>query len=189
MREIFSITDKETVFGVFGRLSPEKGCLEVLEAFEQLQNKVDRVKLIYVGEGTLLEMMRERINCLNLDKKVIIAGYHEQVQPLYEAIDVLVCPSRTEGLSNVILEALAHRKPVVATRVGGNPEILTDKENGLLVDFGDISGLKNRLLELAQKPKLRLSLGQAGYNAVVERFSFHDRVKKEEEFYHDIASI
>lgn len=189
IRESLSIKDNEILFGVFGRLSTEKGCLEMLDAFERLQSEFNRVKLIYVGEGPLEKTIREKIHHLNLQEKVIMAGYYRQVQPLYEAIDVLVCPSKTEGLSNVILEAFAYRKPVVATRVGGNPEIITDKENGLLVDFGGMSGLKDTLLELVQKPELRFSLGHAGYNTVFRRFNFLDHVKKEEDFYLSVTSI
>ena len=186
LREKLSVQNNEIVFGVFGRLSPEKGCLEILDAFNLLQNETDKAKLIYVGEGPMIEMMQKRIRHLNLEEKIIILGYCQQVQPLYEAIDVLVCPSRTEGLSNVILEAFANHKPVIATRVGGNPEIIKDQENGLLVNFGDIPGIKDRLLELVRKPELRLALGLAGYKTVRHRFDFMERMKAEEKIYLEV---
>lgn len=183
IRENMLINVNEIVFGVFGRLSPEKGCLEILDGFERLQHDVDGVKLLYVGEGPLAEKIKERIYHLNLEKKVIMAGYYQQIQPLYEAIDVLVCPSKTEGLSNVILEALAFRKPVVATRVGGNTEIITDGLDGLLVDYGDSPALKNALLVLAINPELRSFLGSQGYVTLLRKFDFRDRTRSEEKFY------
>lgn len=189
IREKLSINDNEILFGVFGRLSPEKGCLEMLDAFRCLQHEVEQVKLMYVGEGPLEETIRRSIHHLNLEKKIIMAGYYREVRPLYEAIDVLVCPSKTEGLSNVILEAFAYCRPVVATSVGGNPEIITDNVSGLLVGFGDIVGLKNNLLRLVMQPELRRSLGQAGYKTVSGRFNFPDRVKREEQFYENVALV
>lgn len=183
IRRKWLVADNEIVFGVFGRLSLEKGCFEMLVAFKQLQNEIDGVKLVYVGEGPLAGMMREKINYLNLTKKVLIAGYYQHIQPLYEAIDVLVCPSKTEGLSNVILEALAFQKPVVATKVGGNNEIITDGHDGLLVDPGDTHALKNAMISLVKNHELRSRLGLKGHTTLLNRFDFKKRIKLEENFY------
>ncbi len=80
------------------------------------------------------QQIADRARALGLERAVRMAGYWQDVRPCFEAFDLFLSPSRTEGLSNVLLEAMAFRLPVVATRVGGNAEIIEDRVSGILVD-------------------------------------------------------
>ena len=115
-----------------------------------------------MGEGPCKGELQTRIDLLNLKDKVILAGHYNPVQHFYETIDILVSPSYTEGLSNVILEAMAYKIPVVATRVGGNPEIITNQYNGLLVEPQNIKEILLELKPLAEKKQLPLNLDIKG---------------------------
>jgi glycosyltransferase involved in cell wall biosynthesis len=127
--------------------------------------------------------VRKRIKELALEGEVILAGYQNPVQPFYEAMDILVSPSYTEGLSNVILEALAYKLPVIATHVGGNSEIITNGVDGILVENNSAPVLGEALSLLLSDVQIRRQYGERGYETVRNRFEFRNRVAKEQAFY------
>lgn len=183
IRKRFAVGAGDMLIGVIGRLSEEKGCLEMLLAFHELQKVRKNFKLMFVGEGGLRAGMERTARELGLCEKVIFAGYMDPVAPVYREIDVLVCPSRTEGLSNVILEAMACRVPVIATAVGGNTEIISAGHNGIIISRAAAEELAGPLLELAGRRELREKLVRNAYQTVKKKFSFSARMRKEEEFY------
>lgn len=182
-RENYSIGDDQILIGVIGRLSIEKGSLVMLEAFNQLQSIFSNAKLVYVGDGLLLSELENKINFFNLRENVILAGHQNPVQPFYEAIDIFVLPSLTEGLSNVILEAMAYKLPIVATCVGGNPEIIDNQCNGILVKSNNAIALKDAIFEIIRNRELKHLLAKEGYKTVINRFNFKVRMEKVEDFY------
>jgi len=185
-RRLFNVRPNQILVGVIGRLSVEKGCLDILEALHLLVQQKDNVILIFIGEGPLAAELQSRIDSLNLDDKVIMSGHHNSIQPFYEALDILVCPSHTEGISNVILEAMVTGVPIIATRVGGTPELLKDRRSGLLVEPKNKKVLNDTLCTMIDNADLRLSLVQNAKAIAKERFSFQDRMKKVESFYLDL---
>ena len=117
-----------------------------------------------------------------LGERVLMLGY-QPVPPLLEALDVLVSPSHTEGISNAILEALTARVPVVATRVGGTPEIVTDDVSGLLVPPNDPAALAAAVARVLDDADLAARLRCGGRARIDEAFSFQARMRTEEAFY------
>jgi glycosyltransferase involved in cell wall biosynthesis len=138
-----------------GRLSAEKGVLELVEAAEGLP-------LVIAGDGPL----RERVPGAR--------GFvpHDELQRLYDRAAVVVCPSRREGFGVACLEAMAHGRPVVATRVGGLRDLVVDGKTGLLVPPRDVQALRAALERLLADPELRRRLGAAGRTRAAERFSW-----------------
>lgn len=183
VRETLGVGESTTLIGVVGRLSEEKGCREALDAFRSLAARVKDVGLVFLGEGPLEQELRSTVDTGGLGDKVLFAGYRSPVQPWLEGLDLLLSPSRTEGLSNVLLEAQAFRLPVVATRVGGNAEIIRDGETGILVppERPDLqaSGLERMLRDRA----LARKMAEAGYLVVAGEFSFETRMRRMESFY------
>ena len=118
-----------------------------------------------------------------MTENVLLCGYHKHVQPYYETADIFVCPSDTEGLSNVILEAMAFSIPVIATNVGGNPEIVVHEKNGLLVPPKDSSALANAVKMLISEPDRRMRYGRSGFDTVTKAFTFEMRTLKIQELY------
>jgi len=183
VRSKYGIDVQETAIGVIGRLSVEKGCLDMLCAFNEIIKVESRTKLIFVGEGPLFIELKRKIESQQLSDRAILIGYHSPIQPIYEALDILVCPSHTEGLSNVILEAMAKRLPIVATRVGGTSEVICDHVNGLLVDSQNPVQLASAVLKLIKDPKLLLTISSRGEETVRTKYTFQERMLKIEEFY------
>jgi glycosyltransferase involved in cell wall biosynthesis len=138
-----------------GRLSPEKGVLELLEATQGLN-------LVVAGDGPL----RDRVPAAR--------GFvqHDELQRLYARAAVVACPSRREGFGVACLEAMAHGRPVVATAVGGLLDLVVDGETGIVVPPRDPVALRSALQGLLADPELRRSLGAAGRERARERFSW-----------------
>ena len=183
IRRALDVSTEQPLLGVIGRLSIEKGCLEMLDAFALLVRTVPQARLLFVGEGPLHGQLLERARTLDIAERMRWVPHQTEVQPYFEAMDVLVSPSRTEGLSNVILEALAFERPVVATRVGGNAEILQDGVSGLLVASGAADQIAAGIGRVIQDDALRARLVSNGRERVRERFSFEARMRREEAFY------
>ncbi len=188
IRESLGAAADAPLLGVIGRLSEEKGCHEMLDAFARVAAGHARARLVFIGEGPLRGALEARIQGQPWADRVRLAGHHAPVQPFYEAIDVLVSPSRTEGLSNAILEALVFQRPVVATRVGGNPEILEDEVSGLFVEAREPGALADAILRLLGDPGLSARLVAGGRARVEAEFTFEARMRKEERFYTRVLS-
>jgi glycosyltransferase involved in cell wall biosynthesis len=183
VRSKYNIHNDDIVFGVVGRLSPEKGCFEMLKAFALVHEERAKTKLLMIGKGPLDLALKKKAEDLGLAEAVVLTGYRSPVNPFYEAIDVIVCPSITEGLSNVILEALAYRLPVIATDVGGNGEIIKNGFNGILLKSRDINEIAKSCLRLVDDCKLAGLMAERGRETVEKKFEFSQRMRKEEEFY------
>ena len=177
------VPDDALLLGVVGRLSLEKGCHEMLDAFAVVAAAEPRVHLALIGEGPLRAALESRVAAADWGGRVHFTGHQSPVQPFYEAIDMLVSPSRTEGLSNAILEALVFERPVVATRVGGNPEIIEDGVSGLFVPAQDPAALAAAILRVVREPVLQASLVAGGRARVAAAFTFEARMRREEQFY------
>lgn len=182
-RSLLGVKEDEIVLLSLGRLSREKGCKNLLDAFEIVHQQYNNVKLVYVGDGPLMTHLKDKIVRYNLSEKVLLCGHHQQIQPFYEAADIFICPSDTEGLSNAILESMAFSIPVIATDVGGNPEIIVQQVNGLLVPPKNIPALKDAICLLVSNSSVRQKLGYSGYKTVLSEFSFDRRTLKIENLY------
>jgi glycosyltransferase involved in cell wall biosynthesis len=148
--------EDEPPFVLFaGRLSPEKGVLELVEA-------ANGIPLVVVGDGPL----RDRVPGAR--------GFvpHEQLAELYDRAAVVAVPSYREGFGVVCAEAMAHGRPVIASAVGGLLDLVADGETGIHVPPGDVAALRSALRRLLDDPELRRRLGEAGRERVRERFSW-----------------
>jgi glycosyltransferase involved in cell wall biosynthesis len=133
LRDRLAIGSEEFVLGFVGRLSEEKGPAFLVDAAARLAKSGRRVRVIFVGDGPARAALEVEIERHNLLDRVILAGFQSDVSPWYSAMDAFVLPSLTEGTPMALLEAMMHRLPVVASNVGGVPQVVTHGDNGLLV--------------------------------------------------------
>ncbi|MFI4969214.1 MAG: glycosyltransferase [Lysobacterales bacterium] len=163
--------DADRALGLFvGRLAHQKNVHLLLDALAALETRT-RPSIALVGSGDLRGELEARVQALGLAGEVRFLGERDDARELMQAADLFVLPSRDEGLSNVVLEAMACGCAVVATRVGGNPEVIDDGVNGLLVDSGDRVALSAALRRLATEPALRDRLGSAARERVARAYS------------------
>jgi glycosyltransferase involved in cell wall biosynthesis len=159
------------IVGSVGRLSPEKGFGVLVEAAHRVVREVPDAGFVHFGDGPLRPSIQQRITALGLDRRFVLAGFRDDVHRAFPHFDLFALPSYTEGLPCVVLEAFAARVPVVATAVGGTPEVVTDGENGRLVPPRDPVSLARRIVELLLDPD-RPTLGDRGRRLVLDRFTF-----------------
>jgi glycosyltransferase involved in cell wall biosynthesis len=133
--------------GAVGRLSPEKGHRVLVEAFSLVERRLPGARLAIAGDGPEEASLRRQVETLGLSDRVTLMGLRADGQQLIAALDALVLPSFTEGMPNVLLEAFAYGTPVVATRVGGVPDMVSDGQSGWLVSSGDAASLAAALVE------------------------------------------
>ena len=161
----------ETLLLFVGRLVEHKNLPRLLDAFARVAAERPHVRLLLVGGGPLHDALVARIRELKLDGRALLLGERPDVAALMKAADLLVAPSLREGMSNVILEAMALGLPVLATRVGGTPEVIEDGRHGVLVDPIDTLALADAMLQLIDDPVRRQAIGQAGRQKVLEQYS------------------
>lgn len=141
-REELGLGKEDFAVGTAGRLKPEKGVFELLEAVGLLALAYPGLKLVYVGDGPQREALEERARRLSLKERVVFTGFRSDMDRMYAALDVFVLPSTCrEAFGLVLIEAMAMRRPVIATRLGGIPEIVRDGFNGLLITEKDARSL------------------------------------------------
>ena len=164
--------------GVVGRLDPIKDHTTLFRAFEAVRTVLTKACLLVVGDG----QERKRLENQAGDG-VIFVGNRSDVPEILRALDLFVLPSLNEGISNTILEAMATGIPVVATRVGGNPELLEDEYTGTLVKPGDFQSMASAILRYLEHADLRARHGEAGRQSVLNRFSIEAMVRSYEAVY------
>jgi glycosyltransferase involved in cell wall biosynthesis len=173
--------------GVIGRLSPEKGQAVFLQAFEEVVRTVPQARAVLVGEGQELKRLRASVRTAGLDSRITFAGYQEDMSSVYAALDLVVIPSLSEGLPNVLLEAFLHGKAVIATKVGGIPEVMQDGLSKFLVPAGDSKAMAEAIVQVLRDPLLRTELGEAGARRVREAFSPSQRTKRITDLYNELV--
>jgi glycosyltransferase involved in cell wall biosynthesis len=159
------------VIGSTAMLRPEKGVRTLLEAFAALARKSPSAGLLLVGGGPMLGELEARVQELGLADRCLLTGAVADVLPWLRRMDIFVLPSLSEALSNSLMEAMAAGCAVVASNVGGNPELVVDGETGLLFPPGDLPALAEKLETLAGNEPLRRRLASAGRAFLERNFS------------------
>ncbi|HEY7526701.1 MAG TPA: glycosyltransferase [Candidatus Limnocylindria bacterium] len=185
LRRESGIPGSAVLVGVVARLEPEKGHQHLVAAWPDVVAAAPDAWLAIVGEGSQCAALRAQAAALPAPARdrIIFTGRREDVAALTADLDMAVLPSLREAQGISILEAMAQRIPVVASAVGGIPEVVVDGVSGLLVPPGDPASLAAALARLATSPALRASMGDAGHRIVAERFSMEAHVRRIEAIY------
>jgi glycosyltransferase involved in cell wall biosynthesis len=185
-RRYLGITDDRFAVGWIGRMTAVKRTDDVMVAFKQLRDAGVDAVLCMVGDGPDRPGLEERAHELGVMQDTLFLGYQEDVAPFYAAFDALVLPSSNEGTPVSAIEALAAGRPVVATRVGGVPDVVQDGEDGFLVEPGATDDLADRLALLARDPALRERMGAAGRARVLPRYAVERLVDDVDRLYRSL---
>ena len=175
------MADDIQVIGTVGRLAEVKDQRTLIDAFSLLVqgNSTEKhLRLIIVGDGPMYQSLCDRITELGLREYVWMPGDREDIPDLLRMMDVFVLPSLGEGISNTLLEAMATGLPLVATHVGGNPELIDEGVNGCLVPVGDAAALAKHLKDILTEPQTLIAFGENSLNKAKQGFDWGRTVEQ-----------
>ncbi|MHB9094202.1 MAG: glycosyltransferase [Eubacteriales bacterium] len=187
IREELGITGDAVLIGIVARLHPVKGHIYLLEAMARSVKKFPGLMLLIVGTGPDRATLEETAGSLGVDKNVIFTGFRKDIPEVLAALDFLVLPSLSEGLSLTVIEGMAMKKPVLATGVGGTPEIITPGLDGCLVPPADVAALAAGIEGLAQDRQKVAEMGAAARKTVETRFTAELMANKTARLYKDLG--
>lgn len=168
----FSGSGKEIILGSAGRFSEEKGHFHLLDLMKVLSDSNYRFRLLLAGEGKLQDALQMRARELGLEDRINFVGFVSDMPAFLQSLDIFLLPSRYEGFSNVVLEAMASSKPVISFDVGSTREIIEHRVTGFVGKENTVEEMAGWVLELAKDESLRREIGQKARARVVSDFSF-----------------
>jgi glycosyltransferase involved in cell wall biosynthesis len=183
------IASGAAVIGVAAQLIERKGHRYLLRALPAVLREVPQARAIFFGRGPLEAALRAEAAALGLGDRVLAAGFRPDLPALLGGIDVLAHPATAEGLGVALLEAAAARRPIVASAVGGIPEIVRDGDTGLLVPPGDVPALARALVRVLTDAPLAAHLGAAARARVLARHSVAAMTAGNLAVYRDLAPL
>ena len=188
LRKNYQIKDNEILIGTVGRLSREKNQRMLLEALYPLMRDDDAIRVMVVGDGPKAEELKQFATARHLEDRIIFTGNMRDTVSVYSALDIFVLSSLTEGVPLTILEAMASKLPVVATRVGGIPEMINDDKTGLLVDARDVCALRAKITNLIKNPGKRQQLAESASRFVKTNYSLKRMCAAYREVYKEVLN-
>lgn len=182
-RKELSLPENDQIVGVVGNLYPVKGHQYLIDGIPAVLTKCPNTSFVFAGRGQLETELKEQVHRLGLDSRVYFLGLRQDIPRILAMLDVFVLPSLSEGLSMAILEAMIAGKPVVATRVGGNPELVLDGETGFLVPPRDGKALASSLVTLLTNRQQADLFGEKGKRRAEGQFSLKTMVRAYQSLY------
>jgi glycosyltransferase involved in cell wall biosynthesis len=187
VRKEFGIPEGTPICACIGRVVSGKGIEFYLQAARILADQRRDVRFLMIGAHSVEEHYRPEVEALagklNIGDRIIFTGQREDVPRILQEVDIVVHPSLTEGLSNVILEAMAAGIPVVATRAGGNSELVDDGRSGFLVPVRDAVQIANAVTRLLDQPEMARAFGERARQRVIDEFALNRMLSKTEALY------
>ncbi len=176
----------EPTIGTVTTFRPKKGYPMLFESFARVRQRVPAARLLIAGEDKWEDEPASLARRLDVYDAVTLLGKRSDMPRVYSAFDVFVLASRSEGMSNALLEAMAMKRPVVATAVGGNPTVLDGGRYGYLADYGDADAMADHIVGLLAAPERRQALGEAARERVAAEYSAQAMVRKTERLYEEL---
>ncbi len=168
--------DSSPLIGVFGRLSSEKGQRVALESMALVAQNIPNARMLMVGDGKDYKDLITLAETLEISEKVRFESFNPNIQPMISACDVVLIPSQKEGFGLVAVNAMALERPVVATNIGGLPEIIKDGETGILTPPNDPQAISQALYELLLDPKKMQQMGKLGRKRTEKHFDLNIQI-------------
>lgn len=188
MKNQLGFDEKIRIIGTIGSLKIEKGHIYLLEAARQILDIVRDLRFLIIGDGPLRKALEEKSEKLGIEKQVIFMGQRKDIPELLVAMDIFVLPSIKEGLPIALLEAMAARRPVIATRVGAIAKVIENKDIGILVEPKNTNELRDAIMNLLSDPGRMDRLAREGFRRVCTDFSSDEMGKNYLKLYNELTN-
>lgn len=185
-RKKYNISDNEIVIGVVGRLSEQKDPMTTIKAFNEVYKENKNVRLMYVGSGELEDEIMKYAKENNLQHLVTITGWVDNTERYIPAFDIAILPSKWEGFGLAIIEYMACRKPIVASKVGGILNIIKSEDNGLLVEIGNVNKLAECIVKYIDNKEIYNKIVNYNYSYVIKNFDINKLVEEHKSIFKNI---
>jgi glycosyltransferase involved in cell wall biosynthesis len=185
VRRQFQIQEQVPVIGTIGRLTAQKGQRYLLQALKRVTAQFPDIRVLILGDGELRVELENQARELGIAGNLILPGYRTDAIELLSGFDFFVFPSLWEGFGLVLLEAMALKKAIVASRVSAIPETVLNGQTGLLVPPKDPEKLSDALLTLLREPVLAQKMGESGFERLQAHFGIQNMVKATERIYNE----
>lgn len=190
LREELGISEKTMLIGIVGRLVPIKGLSYLLEAIHKVARVTEKeLRLLVIGDGPMREQLESQVSALGLGGKVRFLGWRFDLEKLYADLDIVVLSSLNEGTPFSLIEAMSAGKAVVATSVGGVPDVVEDGRGGLLVPPKNPAAMADAILRLINDVNLRNCLGQQAKYDVYPRYDVSRLTRDMHSYYLGLAGV
>lgn len=187
LQKTTGIPVEKVIVGTVSRLAVQKGVGNIIKAAAELSLKDKQISYLVVGDGPLRAELEREAEELKVSEQFFFSGERHDINRILPCLDVFVLASLTEGFPLTILEAMASRCPVVATKVGGIPEIINNGINGLLVNPGDISALAKAIKTMILEPKRSKDMGDVGRQQVIKEYTVEKMIVSTERIYLELV--
>lgn len=187
-RKALGIADNEIVLTNIGRITREKGIHVLVESFAQITKKHNNVRLCIAGMGDYIHEIETNYSRLIAEGKILLLGKISDVKETLLASDVFVFPTLHENLSNSLLEAATVGLPIIATNVGGNPEVIEHNKSGLLINPDNVGELTDALLQVIEDSSLRTDLGKQAVVKIESEYTQEKIFERMAEMYDKVLS-
>ena len=191
VRDGLGILPDDPVVGIVAHVLPHKGFDDLVRALALIQKKHPRVRCLVVGEAPRKRYLQELLDLaarFSVKDRLVLVGFQDEVAPLLAAMDLFILPSQTEGLPITILEAMAAGRPVIATAVGGIPEVVRDGETGILIHSRDPEELAGAAIRLLDAPRLARAMGEEGRKRVEALFTMESEAERTSMLYRQVLA-
>jgi glycosyltransferase involved in cell wall biosynthesis len=188
IRAELGIGKEELVIVSVARFTSQKQPLKLIRAFARLSGRVPNVRLLMIGDGEEKEAAINLIRSLGIGDKVILQPFRQDIPDVLAASDIYVLPSLWEAFPIALLEAMSMGKAVIGTNVDGTPEIIRDRENGLLIEIDDLeTNLERALSELIMDQGLREQLQKNAISSIYNKYTVENLARKNENIYRELV--
>ncbi len=190
LRKELKIKDNEFLVGTVARITYDKDLPTFYKVAQLVLEENPAVKFVIVGDGygNELQEAKDQVASLGLDKIIHFTGHRTDLREIYSSLDIFLITSLTEGMPNTVLEAMALEVPVVATDVGGVPELMGNGKTGILCKTKSHKNMTSALLKLMDDKILRINFATSSRQRIEKKFSFTKRLQKMEQFYAELAT-
>jgi glycosyltransferase involved in cell wall biosynthesis len=182
----YHIPEDVDLIGIVGRLDPIKGHGDFLVAASLILRKYPHVHFLIGGDGELKDTLPEQVKKLGIEGQVKFLGHCNQVLEVISVCDIIVSASHSEGLSMVVAEAMAQGRPIVATAVGGVPELIVDQQSGILVPAKNPEKLAEAIVQLIENKDLQKELGKNALKRIKEKFLIQHSIDELSRIYQEV---
>jgi sugar transferase (PEP-CTERM/EpsH1 system associated) len=186
MRAKLGLKRDSLCIGTVGSLRTVKNQMMLIRVCKTILPHFDQVEVLIVGEGSLKTELIQEVSTLGFAEKIHFSGIKTNIPEIMNTLDIFVLPSLSEGMPNTVLEAMSCGVPVIATSVGGVPEVIEDEETGILIESQDEDALAMALKELIENQEKRLHLGIEGRKRVLSKFSLERMVSEYQLLYESL---